>query len=290
MRDVMNPGDLSLKSLIWKKADSSACPKNYRDAFYQYQNFTGPDPVTPESIEAFRDALLEGKINNRRYAPSSVALKVKAIKSLIRQVVADNPQVDQGQAYRIERELGKIKCPTVPVGASRIKTLSRQQIYKLLHECKDSRVLPLMKTILLNGCRLNEALQLTWRGLEPSGDGIFVHRGIIAKGGKEIHLRVTEAILENLRRLDLSERGSLFPWKRKAATIRVKRAIERTLGVKASAHTLRHSFATLALEEGLPLSEVSEWLNHASPKTTAQYYLHGKRSEAGTRFSRGLVE
>lgn len=99
-------------------------------------------------------------------------------------MVADNPNVDQGAAYRIERELGKIKCPTVPVGASRIKTLSRQQIYRLLHECRDLKVLPLMKTILLNGCRLNEALQITWRGLEASGDGIFVHIGIIAKGGK----------------------------------------------------------------------------------------------------------
>ncbi len=110
---------------------------------------------------------------------------------------------------------------------------------------------------------------------------------------KEIHLRVTESILEDLRRLESGggyTKSALFPWTRKAATIRVKRAIERTLGVKASAHMLRHSFATLALEEGLPLSEVSEWLNHASPKTTAQYYLHGKRYEAGTRFSRGLVE
>jgi len=290
MRDVMNPGDLSLKSLMWKKADSSAAPKNYRDSFYQYQNFTGPDPVTPGSIEAFRDALLEGRINGRRYAPSSVALKVKAIKSLIRQIIEDNPQVDQGQAYRIERELGKIKCPTVPVGASRIKTLTRGQIYRLLHECQDKRVLPLIKIILLNGCRLNEALQLTWAGLKPAESSVFIHRGIIAKGGKEIHLRVTQAILEEIRALDLDREPRLFPWKRKAGTIRVKRAIEKTLGVDASAHTLRHSFATLALEEGLPLQEVSEWLNHASAKTTAQYYLHGKRTEAGSWFARGLVE
>ena len=70
---------------------------------------------------------------------------------------------------------------------------------------------------------------VAYSGLVPAGGGIFVHRGIIAKGGKEIHLRVTESILEDLRRMKWDREPQLFPWTRKAGMIRVKRVIERTL-------------------------------------------------------------
>jgi integrase len=264
--------------------------QNYLDAWRQFLKFLDPNrEVTAESIEEYKEALLSGSLG-RHYAPATVSLKVKAIKSLVRKAFAADPEISAAQAFSLEQALSSIECPSVPVSASRITTLNRNQIRNLLHECSDKKVLPLIKTILLNGCRLNEALQLTRAGLRASGEGLYVHRGIIAKGGREIHLRITEAILDEIREQNIYTGTKWFPWSRKAATIRIKRAIEKTLGVNASAHTLRHSFATLALEEGISLQEVSEWLNHASPKTTAQYYLHGMRSEAGNRFSRGLVE
>lgn len=41
-----------------------------------------------------------------------------------------------------------------------------------------------------------------------------------------------------------------------------------------SPHAARHTFATLALEDGVPLKEVSEALGHASMATTAAVYSH----------------
>lgn len=39
-------------------------------------------------------------------------------------------------------------------------------------------------------------------------------------------------------------------------------------------HDLRHTFASTALAEGVPISEVSRWLGHESITTTVDLYGH----------------
>lgn len=46
-------------------------------------------------------------------------------------------------------------------------------------------------------------------------------------------------------------------------------------------HDMRHTAASLMLEHGVPLADVSEILGHANPAITARLYLHG--SDAGKR-------
>ena len=50
----------------------------------------------------------------------------------------------------------------------------------------------------------------------------------------------------------------------------------------ASSHDLRHTFASTALAEGVPISEVSRWLGHKSIATTVDLYGH-LVPEAGRR-------
>ena len=45
-----------------------------------------------------------------------------------------------------------------------------------------------------------------------------------------------------------------------------------TLGVRL--HDLRHTFATMALDDGHDYREVSEWLGHADYATTLRVYAH----------------
>jgi len=42
----------------------------------------------------------------------------------------------------------------------------------------------------------------------------------------------------------------------------------------ATFHDLRHTFASTALAEGVPISEVSRWLGHKSITTTVDLYGH----------------
>lgn len=41
-----------------------------------------------------------------------------------------------------------------------------------------------------------------------------------------------------------------------------------------TAHCMRHTFATRALEAGIPIKVVSEWLGHSTIRVTADTYLH----------------
>jgi integrase len=44
--------------------------------------------------------------------------------------------------------------------------------------------------------------------------------------------------------------------------------------VDTTFHDLRHTFASTALAEGVPISEVSRWLGHKSITTTVDLYGH----------------
>jgi integrase len=46
------------------------------------------------------------------------------------------------------------------------------------------------------------------------------------------------------------------------------------LAEDATFHGLRHTFASTALAEGVPISEVSRWLGHRSITTTVDLYGH----------------
>jgi integrase len=53
-----------------------------------------------------------------------------------------------------------------------------------------------------------------------------------------------------------------------------KPALAAELPADATFHDLRHTFASTALAQGVPISEVSRWLGHKSITTTVDLYGH----------------
>jgi len=50
-------------------------------------------------------------------------------------------------------------------------------------------------------------------------------------------------------------------------------------------HALRHTFASLLLSQGTPITEVSSYLGHADPQITLKVYSHWiPRTETGSIF------
>ena len=103
----------------------------------------------------------------------------------------------------------------------------------------------------------------------------------IGKGGKPRRRVLTEAAGAALDAyLDGRQSGPLFVTATgsrldRHAVFRLVRRLAREAGIESwarlSPHSLRHSFATTARAEGVPLEDVQDAMGHADPRTTRRY-------------------
>ena len=144
----------------------------------------------------------------------------------------------------------------------------------------------LFETLYSTGCRISEAVSLTWGQINFETGGVIV----TGKGSKQRlcllgkparkalrTLRVTAAALfadggAPATNVFLNERGAVF--RPREAQRRMKKwLVAADLPADLSPHKLRHSFATHLLDAGADLRSVQEMLGHASLATT-QIYTH----------------
>ncbi len=147
----------------------------------------------------------------------------------------------------------------------------------------------ILETLFSTGLRVSELASL-------NRDTINLDRrefGIIGKGGKERVVFISDSAADWLRRfldvrkdsfkplfirfqgkVDLANNGEAM----RLTTRSIERIVEKYvkalgLSVKATPHTLRHSFATDLLINGADIRSVQEMLGHSSIQTT-QIYTH----------------
>jgi integrase/recombinase XerD len=174
--------------------------------------------------------------------------------------------------------------------------LTRGETRRLLGSIRSGRFRAVLALIYHCGLRVGEAV-----ALKPGH--IDAQRGVIriveGKGGRMREVPISSAMVERLRRYWSFHRNKrwLFPgvgrgWKdrtrslsramgesREAMSVSaVQNALRMALsasGLKknATCHTLRHSFATHLLEDGVSIRQVSTYLGHASLDSTL-VYLH----------------
>ena len=92
-----------------------------------------------------------------------------------------------------------------------------------------------------------------------------------AKGGRERIVPAHPVVLEALRAMPMPRSGPVFGRVRSHNVTHVLRDHLHACGVSASAHQLRHWFATSVYESSSDLRLTQELLGHASPTTTAIY-------------------
>jgi integrase/recombinase XerC len=146
----------------------------------------------------------------------------------------------------------------------------------------------LLEVLYSCGLRVSELVGLNWEDIDPTLEVVRV-RG---KGNKERIVPIGKKALEALQRYrehrqelvrrkhggTVSEKGVVFLNGRGGRL--TTRSVARLVGkyvkqsgtpVKASPHSLRHSFATHLLEAGADLRAIQELLGHASLSTTQRY-------------------
>ena len=224
-----------------------------------------PDTATAEELRLFQLHQTQSGLR-----PPSINSAVSALRFFFT-VTLDRPDL----ARRLTVVPYPRRIPTV---------LSVEEVRLLLQAASAPKYKAAFATAYGAGLRVSEVVALKVGDIDSERMLLRVERG---KGGKDRHAMLSPQLLELLRawwregrrRSLLLPGGWLFPGRDPVEPLsarqlgRVVRAAAHAAGItkRVSPHTLRHSFATHLLEQGVDIRVIQTLLGHAKLDTTALY-------------------
>lgn len=159
------------------------------------------------------------------------------------------------------------------------KALTVPELEMLREACVTVRQRALIEVMYATGCRLGEVIGLNKDQINQQ----TMSTRVIGKGDKEREVYLSYKALYQLNKY-LNSRNddckALIVTERKPHSRLKDRGIQKEVAIiaknaglekKVSPHVLRHTFATLTLNNGAELVAVQELLGHTSPETTLRY-------------------
>lgn len=233
--------------------------KSYIQCLSDYFKFLAQDPAVL-AVEKIKEFLLKKQENG--YAPQTVNLHLNAIKFFYREVLKNYNKIDLKFAKR------SLKLPIV---------LSRNEIDKILENIKNKKHKLMIALAYGAGLRVSELINLRVRDILL--DELMIHIRD-SKGKKDRITIIPEKLKNDLYFLVTGRDGSdyLFESERggslssRTAQKIFEEALKKAeIRKDATFHSLRHSFATHLLENGVDIRYVQELLGHSNIRTTQLY-------------------
>lgn len=230
-----------------------------------------PDRITEEELREYFLYLKDVK----KQARSTITIALCGIKFFYEKTLSRPWGV-----FEIVRPPREKKLPVV---------LGRQEIKRILSCVRSPAYRVCLATIYACGLRLMEGTRLEIANVDA--ERMFLH--VRGKGNKHRYAPLARKTLTMLRRHWLTHRSArwLFPAPsrhgfepalahdggpihRSGLQSAFRRACEKaSIRKKAHVHTLRHSWATHLLEDGVNLRTIQQYLGHGNIRTT-QVYTH----------------
>lgn len=288
------PSQIRFAELLKLRGLSESTQEEYPRYLRKLAGRVGRDPALLDEA-AVRGHILYLK-DEHHYAPSSMRTAVAALHNFYGHLLGH-----EWRLFELVSAPSPRKLPTV---------LTRAELMRLWNVLRQDRFRMILRLIYATGLRIGEAVNLEVRDLrggEPGFPRIHVRGG---KGGKDRFVPIPDVVLVWLRAWWLTHRHPrwLFPgvgrgWRDGAdgtspATLA---AATEPMGVSSiqhcmrlavaqaqlpagtCVHTLRHSYATHLLEEGVSIRLISAYLGHSSLETTLIYTHLTAVNEAGAR-------
>lgn len=242
------------------------------------------EEVTPELVAAYRRALFHYR-NLRTGLPLKFDTQAHYLTPVRRWFVwlVAAGVVQSDPACDVELPKGEYRLPTSVLSADQVETLLNQTNVSTLAGLRDRAML---ETLYSSGIRCGELVGLDVYDVDRTREVLVIRRG---KGGKDRVVPVGTRALSWIDKWLIDVRPRWVSHSSAAALFvsgngrrlgpnyvsnRVKSYLTRAgIAFRGSCHLLRHSAATLMMENGADLRSLQEYLGHARINTT-QIYTH----------------
>lgn len=176
------------------------------------------------------------------------------------------------EQLKIKRPRREKKLPIV---------LSQQEVERIINATSNIKHRAILMLTYSSGLRRQELQMIKPQAIDSSRMQVHVVQG---KGKKDRYTILSSKTLDLLRLYFKYERPSIFLFEAQGKKgihlsdttlekIIKKSALKAGIGKNVSFHTLRHSFATHLLENGVNIKLIQQFLGHTSLSTTS-VYLH----------------
>lgn len=252
--------------------------KSYRSTLADFCAVVGAEMPSRESIIAYiKDLKSRGLSNN------SIRTMVSQIKSYFSWAVANGYyEKDSTHGIKLPAQESHV---TERMTRDEAKALLHMDAPKGTHNQVRNKVM--LELALVTATRVSALCALRRKDVDLTAKTVrFEH----TKRNKELVMPLTDHLVEALaqyiefvRPTELTDEDYLFvgerkdeggnwrPLTRQAVSIISKRYTEAACGRALSPHKLRHTSASIQIDAGLPIEDISKNLGHSSVSTTQRY-------------------
>jgi integrase/recombinase XerD len=223
-----------------------------------------PDRLGDEQVRRYLLHIMQ----ERKLARKSLTVYLSALKFFYEKTLGRKLTI-----LELARPAARRRLPVV---------LTREEVWDVLGCVRREIYRCCLTTIYCCGLRASEGAHLQVGDVDGARRMLRVREG---KGGRDRLVPLPRRALEMLRDHWRSHRSQPWLFPSPVFPLETPRPITRmslhnafkgalansALTKSASVHTLRHSYATHLLEEGVPLRLIQRYLGHRSPRTTVLY-------------------
>ncbi|MBQ7338851.1 MAG: site-specific integrase, partial [Clostridia bacterium] len=187
-----------------------------------------------------------------------------------------------------------IGCRLPPKKAKEMQVLTQDEIRRFLIQANEEGYYEFFLLELTTGMRRGEILGLQWKDINFATGELHIRRQVVKKGAQtqitkpktKSSIRTLILPSDMLDILAVHKKNATCEWvfpspvkegeprNPTAVYHRFQLILERSHCKKVRFHDLRHTFATMALENGMDIKTLSAMIGHISSETTLNIYSH----------------
>jgi len=245
--------------------------------------------TTMDLQKFYRKLLTKGRVERIESREQPKGLSAKTVRN-INQVISS--AMDLAVAQKIILVNPTNACELPKVEHQEMQTIPAEQLQAFLDEARATGVYEMYYIELATGLRRGELLGLKWTDIDWKNGIIKVRRQVARVNGEiveaplktknsyravSISPQAIEVLREQKRKTNdqyvfpSPNGGPISP---DSVNNMLKRVLERAGIPKVRFHDLRHTFATIALQNGVDIKTVSGMLGHFSAGFTLDTYAH----------------